>query len=200
MVTCFGETARRFGFIRLSPLVACLGLLIGCGSGTQFREVTESDAQHAEEHGDHHDHHEHAAPHGGHLIELGDHQYTAEVVSEKDPRRLVIYVLDAHAEAPVAVPLKEVTFTVEGGAGIVLAAVPQEGDAEGSASQFVAEGDAIAAIGDLEELHGALQIEIAGTPFHGKLMHDHDHDHDHDHEHGEDPDHDHSPGEAAAPQ
>jgi hypothetical protein len=152
----------------------------GCGGGDAYREVTEEDAHQAEQHADEHHHHAHDAPHGGHLIELGDHEYSAEVVHDGDTGQLIVYVFDAHAENTVPVSLEQIEFAVEGGQTIVLRADPQEGDPQGKASRFLATGDAVAAIGDIEDLHGSVKFEINGKPYSGELSHDHDHaDHEH---------------------
>jgi len=45
--------------------------------------------------------HHHDAPHGGALIELGDHVASIEFVFESASGTLTAYVLDAHAEDPV---------------------------------------------------------------------------------------------------
>jgi hypothetical protein len=38
----------------------------------------------------------------------------------------------------------------------------------------------VAAIGDIEDLHGSVKFEINGKPYSGELSHDHDHaDHEH---------------------
>lgn len=164
-------------FPRLTVLLSSFGLLLaGCVGGENYETVTSEDADRAEAHADHH-HHHHEAPHGGHLIELGDHQYNAEVLLEGEPKQLVVYVLDAHAENSVAIESASITFTPEEGEPIVLEAQPQEDDAEGKASKFVAS----TSLSDLEDLHGSVQVTIEGTEYAGKLSHDHDHDHDHDH-------------------
>lgn len=182
----------RFPVLRsllLSPglLLGCLCLLIaGCAGGEDYETVTSEDADRAEAHADH-DHHHHEAPHGGHLIELGDHQYNAEILLEGEPKQLVVYVLDAHAENPVAIGSESITFAPEEGEPITLAAQPQEGDAEGKASKFVA---ADATLTDLEEVHGRVQVSIDGTDYAGELSHDHDHgEHEHGDHAGEDHDH-----------
>lgn len=157
-------------------------ILPGCsGGGGDYSPVTQEDVEQAEAHVDDHHHHAHEAPHGGHLIELGDHQYNAEVVMEADGR-LVVYILDAHAENAVPVPLEQIEFAVEGGAPITLTAEPLEGEPEGQSSRFTASADAVP-VDDIEALHGSLQIEIEGASYSGELSHDHDeHDHDHAHE------------------
>lgn len=169
--------------------LAGLIFLSGCGGRSEYQEVTSEDVEHAEAHADAHHHHHHVAPHGGHLIELGDHLLNAEVLLEADTGRLVIYLLDAHAENTAPVALEQIEFDVEGGTPIVLAAEPQDNDPPGHSSRFVASGDAVT-VDDIEELHGSLTIEVDGQSYTGELSHDHGHDHDgHDHEHHTDHDH-----------
>lgn len=147
----------------------CL-LLVGCAGGEDYETVTSEDADRAEAHADHDPHHHHEAPHGGHLIELGDHKYNAEVLLEGEPKQLVVYVLDAHAENAVAIESASITFTPEEGEPITLEAQPQEGDADGKASKFVA---ADTTLTDLEGVHGSVQVTIEETEYTGKLSHDH---------------------------
>lgn len=157
----------------------CL-LLTGCSGGDEFKTVTTEDATRAEAHVDEHVHH---APHDGHLIELGEHKYNAEVVLESEPKQLVIYTLDAHAENAVAIAAEPLTLEVTGGEPITLEPQPQDGDAEGTASRFVAGGAAVESISDIEDLQGSLNVTVEGTEYTGTLSHDHEgHDHEgHDH-------------------
>jgi hypothetical protein len=188
MACFFSVPAQRSFFPRLGVLLSSCSLFIaGCAGGENYETVTSEDADRAEAHADHDHHHHHEAPHGGHLIELGDHKYNAEVLLEGEPKQLVVYVLDAHAENPVAIEGESITFTPEEGEPITLVAHPQEGDAEGKASKFVA---ADTTLTDLEEVHGSVQATIDGTDYAGELSHDHDHgEHDHGEEAGEKHDH-----------
>jgi hypothetical protein len=156
-------------------------LLCGCPAGDEFETVTTEDAEQAESHVDEH-HHDHEAPHGGHLIELGDHQYNAEVVLEGDPKQLAVYLYDAHAENAVSIESQPLTFVPEEGEPISLEPQPQEGDAEGQSSRFVGSGAGVEGLSDLEALHGSLTVTIEGTEFTGNLEHAHDHEHEHEHE------------------
>src|SRR5687768_4888823 len=45
-----------------------------------------------------HGKHAHVAPHGGILVELGDHAYNLELVRHNEAGKLSAYVLDGHAE------------------------------------------------------------------------------------------------------
>ncbi|MBE2216452.1 MAG: hypothetical protein IAE82_21455 [Opitutaceae bacterium] len=51
-------------------------------------------------------HHEHVAPHGGTLVAVGDHQFNLELVHDAEDGRLTAYVLDAHAENFVRLPIQ----------------------------------------------------------------------------------------------
>ena len=65
----------------------------------------------ADSHADHaHRGHVHTAPHGGVLIEVGDHQYNLEFVHDRSAGSLTVYVLDAHAENFVRVALAALDF------------------------------------------------------------------------------------------
>ena len=47
--------------------------------------------------------HVHKAPHGGHLVEIGHHAYSVELVRDAEKGQLRAYVLDGHAEKYVDV-------------------------------------------------------------------------------------------------
>ena len=68
----------------INYLYLCIMLLLwGCGGDSS----------------PHHQHHDvHIAPHGGTLVELGDHEFNLEFVHEEDTGSLGIYVLGPHAE------------------------------------------------------------------------------------------------------
>ncbi len=154
--------------------------LAGCGGGGDFREVNEADLAPVPE-----EHHQHAAPHGGLLVEVGNHEYNAEfVVSNTDPK-LVIYILDAHAEGPVVINVDAIKFVLEGAeaAPLTLKAVPKEGETEGTASQFEIDGALPENIKSSRDLHGELTLNIKDKEYQVHVEpggHDHDHDHDHD--------------------
>ena len=100
---------------------------------------------HAESHGSGGHSHTHAAPHGGHLIELGDHAASLEVVVATETGTLDLYVLDAHAEGYVRLPAPALTVTLkwEGAAeaiNVELSAVANAltGETVGDSSRFSA--------------------------------------------------------------
>lgn len=117
---------------------------------------------------DEHAHHHHVAPHGGTLVELGEHQFALEFVRDAEAGTLTLYVLDAHAENFVRLPVKviEVAFDVKGRAEkLTLAAVANElsGETVGDTSQFTAQADWLKREG---EFAGRIVgIEIRGAEF-----------------------------------
>ncbi|MCG6157170.1 hypothetical protein [Rubinisphaera margarita] len=147
-----------------------------CSKPGEYREVTDADMSPVEDH-----EHMHTAPHDGILLELGAHEYSAEIViSDSDPK-LALYIYDAHAENPVAAKADGTSLTVTQGE-VVLKPVPQEGEAEGTASQFHIEGPLPKDV-SYETIHGDLKVVIKDTPFasHVEPRGDNaDHDHDHD--------------------
>ncbi len=100
----------------------------------------------------------------------------------------MVYLLDAHAENPVAIADPEIVFLTEDKAEIKLPADPQEGDTAGKSSRFSAQGDALAALGgvDHDHVHGSVRVTIDGMAYEASIAeahesHDDDHDHDDDH-------------------
>ena len=87
---------------------ASLRLLLAL-AGVAFLATACSKSDHAA-----HDHdkktahsaHDHTAPHGGTLIEIGEHAYNLELVRDNTAGKLTAYVLDGHAEdfVRIAVP------------------------------------------------------------------------------------------------
>jgi hypothetical protein len=90
--------------------------------------------------------HTHAAPHGGVLIDVGNHTAQLELVLKPESGRLTAYMLDAHAEGPIRLsqPSIEVTVAPAGGALPVIVdlkpvASELTGETAGDTSQFTAE-------------------------------------------------------------
>ena len=98
-----------------------------------------------------HDHsahakHAHAAPHGGTLVELGEHAFNLEFVRDAATGKLTAYVLDSHAESFVRIsaPSFEITATVAGAKQkltLVAVANAATGEKIGATSQFEATAD-----------------------------------------------------------
>ncbi len=101
----------------------------------------------ADAHADHdHQSHAHAAPHGGTLVEIGDHQYNLEFVADRATGTLTVYVLDAHAENFLRLPLPSLAVTVNVHSQIhplplLATANAATGETVGDTSQFTASAD-----------------------------------------------------------
>jgi hypothetical protein len=161
--------------------------LSGCSNGDdEYREFNTED-EHAAEEAEHahHDHAEHG-PHDGHLIELGEHEYHAELVFDAETRISTIYLLGHELSETNAVADAEVVFDLEeDGDEIELefTAVPQDDDPEGTASRFQLAADKLPEhIKDIEDFHGHVHITWGDKSYNADIKHDHDHD-DHGHEH-----------------
>lgn len=128
-------------------LTAALILTTGGCQSESAHDHHEHDEDHAaHEQGNHHDHdhdhHAHAAPHGGALVELGDHEAHIEVVRDVERAELVLYVFDAHAENSVRVTHEGLTLSVQTSTGesheVTLLPVSNQltGESPGYTSEF----------------------------------------------------------------
>lgn len=185
---------RRYINYPLFAIICAVVGFVGCGSDEAgYQEYGKDDAAKAQAQSDAHAH-SHTAPHGGHLVELGNHQYNAEVVFDAAGRKLTVYLLDAHAENAHAIAETELELHLEGADGeteLTLMAVPQSSDAAGKSSRFELAGEKIpATLKSAEDLHGHVHATIDGKSFAGEISHDHDHGHDHAKGHDEHADHD----------
>ncbi len=113
--------------------------------------------------------HVHAAPRGGTLVELGDHEANVELLLDASAGRLTAYLLDAHAENPIresAAALHCRVTSVRDAAGQravdwELALLPianvLTGETVGSTSEFAAQDDRLrglhTATGLFDKLH-----------------------------------------------
>ena len=157
---------------RFSSLAAVtMGLIagaVGCGGNSSDYKKTvdlkKAPAVHAE--------HDHGAPgpHGGSLVELGDEQFHAEVVLDHDTHTLRVFLLGPDAKTAATTGAKELTLTPEGKTALTLKAAPQEGDAEGNASQFeLVDEAAVHEFLDAKMIHAELAVTIGETPFSGHV-------------------------------
>lgn len=164
---------RRKWFYACVP--GCIALLAACG-GSESPAPSVDTAEHAHDaHHDHdHDHdghhHHHEAPHGGTLIELGDHVAHLEAVLDPESGLLTLYVLDGEAEHPIRVPETLLELTLEAPAldgAVALMLDPVEsvltGETAGDTSQFSVEN---AMLVGLERFTGRISaITVRGQEF-----------------------------------
>jgi hypothetical protein len=156
-------------------LVGCVGLALcaGCDSGNQaYHEVPKGarvkDQPHQHEEG----------PHGGHLVELGEEEYHAEVVLDPKTSRITLYVLDSSAKKAAPIDAKEIKLELTIGGqpkSFSAKAVADKGDPPNKSSRFeVADNPEIKAnIKDEEDLKGSVTAAIAGKTYTGKIVHEH---------------------------
>jgi hypothetical protein len=164
-------------------VAAALGLPVM--TGCQRKPSAGPTATNEHHEGDGHDHGE-VGPHGGHIIELGDENYHAELSHDDASHKVGVYLLDGTAKsaAPIDAPSVTINSAVNNQpAQFTIPAVPQPGDPAGSASYFELVSEELCDRLDAQDAHARLNIAIAGKPYVGVIeIHDHHHDHDHDHE------------------
>jgi len=120
----------------LLGLVSVLAVLSGC------KKQDHAHADHAHNHGGH----VHTAPHGGVLVELGEHAFNLEFVVQPDAGRLLVYLLSGHADQFVRSNLPSIELWIMDGEQsreLVLQAManPITGETVGNTSLFSAEAD-----------------------------------------------------------
>jgi hypothetical protein len=197
---------RLRGIFSISLMMTATILIAGCNSDeSDFKKPTPSSGPVEEVHGTHK-----PGPHGGQLLDLGEHEFMAEVVfNEDDPKSITVYLIE-HDDTSKTVVSDDDKLTINGlkidgqETSLTLTANPQEGDADGKTSRFGLTGDGIPeGIEDLHELEdGTFSVMINGKSYSGTIEHDHDdhdsdekhHDHDKDddkkhHDHDKDEDH-----------
>lgn len=122
--------------LRLS--LACLSLLALSACAKKDDHAGHDHSAHAA--------HVHTAPHGGTLVELGEHAFNLELVRDSAAGKLTAYVLDGHAEdfVRISAPSFSVTVTIAGAKqSLTLAAVANAatGEKVGATSQFEVTAD-----------------------------------------------------------
>jgi hypothetical protein len=162
------STTRAFGLIRgeffwfaspmrISPAFTLLALFALVVSG-----CSKSSHQHAASGG-----HAHTAPHGGTLIELGEHAYNLEFVRDRATGTLTVYVLDGHAENFVRIAASAIELVaMPGGQHTPVSLKPvantATGETVGNTSQFEVQADWLKTAG---EFAGIVTLDIKGTKF-----------------------------------
>ena len=195
-----------FASLCLAALAALSVSLAGCGSDsseTPTNQVADTPPAADADHDDHagHDHGDHAGqehndqaghehptkgPHGGHLIELGNEEYHAELLHDENTHTVTIHLLDGAEKQPVAIPQTEIVLQLFRDGQFVkytLKAVQGPPDAAGAASRFeIVDAALCDALGHEDETRGRLQVTINGKPYTGTIEHDSHGDHEgHDH-------------------
>jgi hypothetical protein len=156
---------------------------VGCDRPNNQPAPDQAGPSGAAGHDHSHDHGHHHGPHDGHLVDLGDDEFHAEVTHDDASGRVTIYLLDAEAKKPVATaaPHLLVQLTLAGDPKeFQLLASPQEGDPQGRSSRFELVDKQLCESWDATEAAARLSVTIEDIPFSGKIEpHDHGHDHPH---------------------
>jgi hypothetical protein len=117
-------------------------------------------------------------PHGGHLVELGEEEFHAEVVLDVKTKAVSVYILssDPHTAAPVDAKEVVLELTIDGKtAPHVAKPSPQKDDSAGKSSRFILvdDPDVKAKIDDEHELEGHVKVAINGKLYSGEITHEH---------------------------
>ncbi len=185
-------------FPRVSLVVLAMVVVLslnGCGSDssdTHSGQTPEGPSPTAQDPGDVHPT---EGPHGGHLIELGNEEYHAELLHDEQAHTVTVHLLDAAGKQPVAAGQPEIMvqlFQDRQFVSYALKAVPKAGDAADTASEFQIVDQALCNILSHEDkVRGRLQVTIDQQPYTGTIEHE-SHDHEgHDHEGHDHEGHDH---------
>jgi len=161
------------------PVLLCiLGLLIVPGCGTDEPDQTSSEDTAAADTENAHGHSHLEGPHGGTLLDVGDHAAHLEVIHDHENGKFVLHVFGEDMKTPLnadAAPLINIK-TADGPKQIESRAV------EG-ASTFEAEDPGLKG----DALEGQIVLAANGKRYYVPLpdQHDHSGDHGHAHAHGE---------------
>jgi hypothetical protein len=151
--------------LRAALATLLLGTLAACSKHSEHKDYSNvpSGHNHAA-----HAKHAHTAPHGGTLVEIGDHAYNVELLRDAATGKLTAWFLDGHAENFVRLkaPSIEIVATVAGAKQtLVLAAVanPATNEKVGDTSQFEVTADWLKTTATFDAVIPA--VTIKDTPF-----------------------------------
>ena len=169
---------RRNSFAFVVSVAAVVGLT-GCGNPAMESVGAAPEAYDEHEHG-------HAAegPHGGHIVELGEEEYHAEVTHDDTTHSVGVYLLDGAAKDAASSETMSVTINcIVNGQPMqfTLPAAPQPGDPAGQSSHFELVSEALCDASDAPNSSARLNVTIGGKPYVGEIeAHEHEQDHAHE--------------------
>lgn len=150
-----------------SGLLLALTFTIGCGEAEKPTPATTPAAATTPAKDDHG--HKHAAhgegPHEGAVADWGGGKFHVEFTVDHDKQEATVYILGD--DEKTATPIKAATILLninDPKFQVELAATPQEGEAEGTASRFVGKHESL---GKVQEFAGSISGEVDGTPYVG---------------------------------
>jgi hypothetical protein len=149
----------------LAGLLVCA--LAACSKQSEHKDYSKVPGGNAHAGHDHGHAHAHVAPHGGTLVELGDHAFNVELLRDPATGKLTAWILDAHAENFVRIKASALELVAMPGGQftpLTLAAVanPATGETVGDTSQFEVQADWLKTVGAFA---GIVTVEIRGTKF-----------------------------------
>ncbi len=176
---------RRLAKLSIPMAFTAALAFAGCGTGSPPAPPSGATVQHKD--GDGHGHateHDHPSegPHHGHLIELGEEEYHAELTHDDATKTVTVYLLDKAAKAPVGIADAEIVLNlVVDGQPLQakLAAAPQAGDPAGQASRFSVTDEKVLEALEATKTTGRLNVTIAGKAYTGSVEHHEHGDHKH---------------------
>lgn len=110
-----------------------------------------------------------AGPHDGALADWGDGDYHVEFTVDHDKKQATVYVLGSNEKTAVPIKAKDGQLTLnidEPAFQVVLKAVPETKDPEGTSSRFVGTHDSL---GIVREFSGTISGEADGVPYVGRF-------------------------------
>lgn len=181
-------------FLAAIALIA-LPYLTGCDgvpapNGAQTHDADNHKGEHPE--GEHHEgdgHDDHAGsghategPHHGHLIELGEEEFHAELAHDEATKTITVYLLDKAAKEPVSIPDTELVLNLVANGTptqVKLAAAPTITDPAGQSSRFSLADEAALELLEAPTTTGRLNVTINGKPYSGAVEHQEHGEHEH---------------------
>ena len=151
-----------------------LALTLSACSPPAEQPAQQPDPQHTDtDHADEADHvHPTAGPHGGHLIELGNEQYHAELLHDGDTHTVTVHLLDSAGRQPVAADQPQITLQVFQDGQFVDYTLKAAGDKAAGTSEFqVVDERLTQLLSQGEQARGRLRVSIDGQPLVGTLDH-----------------------------
>jgi hypothetical protein len=104
-------------------------------------------------------------PHGGTVLDWGGGAYHLEFTVDQEKKEATVYVLGSDEKTPSPIKAETIHLTINDPmTELDLAAMPLEGEAEGTSSRFVGTHEAL---GSEKEFAGTISGVIEGTPYTG---------------------------------
>ncbi|NUQ61927.1 MAG: hypothetical protein HUU20_05540 [Pirellulales bacterium] len=159
-----------------AALLLCVWI-VGCGGNGASAPTARPVA------GAGHDEHDHASeaehvhptegPHGGHLIELGEEEYHAELLHDEATHTVTVHILDAAGKAPVPIPQDAVILQLFlDGKFVDYALKPVREAGTAGASEFAVQSEpATDTLLHAEKLQGRLRVTIGDRQYTGVIQH-----------------------------